>query len=148
MTSWGFQETRRDGHRDLTGAGYTGFCSGADGSKYEREEKHGVGLLAVRAYIVAGVDKDGLLVECISARLALVRVKCLGKSTGVSFIVGYVPTEGEPTPERCYVRKALDNAIAEVPDGWRPRPCPDEFEFPYRQTRERMCGQGTRCVRT
>lgn len=56
MTSWGIQETRCAGHRDLTGAGYTGFCSGADGSKYEREEKHGVGL-AVRAYIVAGVGR-------------------------------------------------------------------------------------------
>ena len=45
----GLQETRRDGRSAFTAAGYTVFCSGADGSKCERKGTHGVGL-AVRVY--------------------------------------------------------------------------------------------------
>ena len=41
--------------------GITVFCSGADGSMYERKGTHGVGL-AVRESIVAGVEKGGLVV--------------------------------------------------------------------------------------
>ena len=61
-------KTRRDGHGTFTAAGYSIFCSGAEVSKYERKGTHGVGL-AVRESIVAGVDKDGIKVKCISARL-------------------------------------------------------------------------------
>ena len=45
----GLQETRRDGQNTFTAAGYTVFCSGADGSEYKRKGIHGVGL-AVREY--------------------------------------------------------------------------------------------------
>lgn len=49
----------------FTAAGYTFFCSGADGSTYKRKGAHGVGL-SVSGFSVAGVDKGGLFVECIS----------------------------------------------------------------------------------
>ena len=79
----GFQETKRDGQSTFTTAGYTVFRSGADGSKYERKGTYSVGL-AVRESIVAGVEKGGLVVECISARLMKVRIQLEGKSNGVS----------------------------------------------------------------
>ena len=77
----GLQETRRDGHSTCTAAGYL-FCSGADGSKYERKGTQGVGL-AVTESIVAGVGADGLVVECVSARLIKVCIQLEGKSNAV-----------------------------------------------------------------
>ena len=70
----GLQDTKRGGHSTLSAAGYTVICFGADGSKYQRKATHGVGLV-VREPIVAGVGKDGLAVECLSARLMKVRIE-------------------------------------------------------------------------
>ena len=41
----GPEETRRDGQSTFTAAGCTICCSGVDGTKNERKESHGVGLL-------------------------------------------------------------------------------------------------------
>ena len=48
----------------------------------------------MRESIVVGVEKGGLVVECISARLMKVRIQLEGKSNGLSFVVGYAPTLG------------------------------------------------------
>ena len=74
----GLQYTNREGQCTFTAAGYPVVFSGANGSKYERERAHGVGL-AVTESIVAGVEKDGLVVECVSARLIQVRIQPQGK---------------------------------------------------------------------
>ena len=87
----GLQEVRRNGQSAFTAAGYVVFCSEADGGKYEKKGNHGVGL-AVREYIVAGMDKGDVVVECISDRLMKIRIQLKGKSNSVSFIVGYAPT--------------------------------------------------------
>ena len=112
----GLQETRRDGHSTFTAAGYTIFCSGADGSKHERKGTHGVGL-AVRESIVAGVGKDGLVVECVSARLMKVRIQLEGKSNGVSFVVGYAPILDAPVREKDHFWNELNNVVSGVPSG-------------------------------
>ena len=83
----GLQEVRRDGQSAFSAAGYVVFCSGANGGRHEKKGNHGVNL-AVREYIVAGMDKGDVTVECISARLMKVRIQLKGKSNGASFIVG------------------------------------------------------------
>ena len=95
----GLQEVRRNVQSVFTAAGYVVFCSGADGGKHEQKGNHGVGL-AVREFIVAGMDKGDVAVECISARLMKVRIQLKGKSNGVSFIVGYAPTLDKSTSEK------------------------------------------------
>ena len=75
------------------------FCSGANGGKHEKKGNHGVGL-DIRESIVAGMDKGDVAVECISARLMKVRIQLKGKSKGVFFIVGYVPTLDKSTSEK------------------------------------------------
>ncbi|CAN0171941.1 unnamed protein product [Laminaria digitata] len=112
----GLQETRRYGHSTVTAAGCTLFCSEADGSKSECKGTHGVGL-AVRESIVAGVDKDGLVVELISARLMKIRIQLAGKSNGVSFVVGYALTLGSLVREKYKFLNTLDNVVAGVPSG-------------------------------
>ena len=52
----GLQETRRDGQITFTAAGYTVFCSGADGSKYEKKGTHGVGLAVSLSWRIRAVS--------------------------------------------------------------------------------------------
>ena len=89
------------------------FC-GADGSKYERQGTHWAGL-PVRPSIVAGVDKGGLVVECISARLIKVRIQLEGKSNGVSSVVSYAPALGSLVLEKKHYWNALDSVVTGVP---------------------------------
>ena len=65
----GLQETKRDGISEIVAAGYyrvyfSGDCSGVKG----RKGQHGVGP-AVREEIVKKAGKDGITIECISARI-------------------------------------------------------------------------------
>ena len=52
---------------------------------HERKEAHGVGL-AARESIMAGVDKGGLVVDCISARLTKVRININKRPGGGLFL--------------------------------------------------------------
>ena len=72
------------------------FCSRSDEGNREKKGNHGVGL-AVYQYIVAGMEKGDIAVECRSARLMKVRIQLKRKSNGVSFIVGYAPTLDKST---------------------------------------------------
>ena len=58
---------------------------------------------------MAGVEKGGLVVECVSARLVKVRIQLEGKSNGVSFVVGYAPTLGSLAREKDHFLNVLDN---------------------------------------
>ena len=49
---------------------------------------------------MAGVEKGGIVVECISARLMKVRIQLEGKPNGVSFVVGYALTLGSLVREK------------------------------------------------
>ena len=80
----GLQEVRRNGQSVFTAAGYVVLCSGADGGKYKKKGNHGVGL-AVREFIVAGMDKRDVAVKCINARLMKVRIQLKRKSNGCVF---------------------------------------------------------------
>ena len=58
----------------------------------EAKGQHGVGL-AIKESILQDVQKDGLAVEYISARLMNVRLNLKGRSNGISFLCGwYAPT--------------------------------------------------------
>ena len=69
----GLQETKRDGISEILAAGYrvyfSGDCSGVKGKKGQ----HGVGL-AIKEEIVKKAGKDGIAIECISARLLKARL--------------------------------------------------------------------------
>ncbi|CAM9752224.1 unnamed protein product, partial [Pylaiella littoralis] len=94
----GLQETRRANDGAFTPAGYVVIWSGARAGTTEKKGVHGVGL-AIKQSIVDGMDKGGMTVECISARLMKVRLQLTG-SNGVSFVVAYAPTETDGTSEK------------------------------------------------
>ena len=70
----------------------TVYCRGAGGVGTEAKGQRGVGL-AIKESILQDVEKGGLAVEYISVRLETVRLHLKGKSNGISFMVGYLPTE-------------------------------------------------------
>ena len=86
----GLQETRRDSQNGFTAAGYTVYCTGSGGGVTEATGQHGVGLV-IKESILQDVEKDGLAVEYISARLLKVRLNLKRKSN--SFVVAYAPTD-------------------------------------------------------
>ena len=69
-------ETKRDRTSEIVAAGYRVYFSGVKG----RKGQHGVGL-AVKEEIVEKAGKDGIAIECISARLLKARISI--KSTFV-----------------------------------------------------------------
>ena len=62
-----------------------------------RKRQHGVGLV-VKEEIVKNAGKDGNAIECISARLLKARI--LIKSSFVTFVVAYAPTEDAAEGEK------------------------------------------------
>ena len=58
----------------------------------EAKGQHGVGL-AMKESILQDVEKDGLAVERVSARLMKVRLNLKGESNGISFEFAYAPTD-------------------------------------------------------
>ena len=112
----GLQEARPDGQSTFIAAGRTGFCSGADSSKYERKKTHGV-RLAVREPIVAWMEKGSLVVECINGSLMKVCIQHQGKSNRVSCLVVYVQTLCSFARQEHRGWNALDIVVAEVPIG-------------------------------
>ena len=108
----GLQETKRDGVSEISAAGYrvyfSGDCSGVKG----RKGQHGVGL-AVKEEIVKKAGKDGIAIECISARLLKARISI--KSTFVTFVVAYAPTEDAAQGEKAKYMAALNSTVAPVP---------------------------------
>ena len=61
------------------------------------------------------VEKDGLAVEYISARLMKVRLNLKGKSNGVSFVVAYAPTDSHKSVrDKGLFWTALGSTVAEV----------------------------------
>ena len=107
----GLQET---GHSTFTAAGYTVFCSGANGSTYKRKGTHGVGL-AARESSVSGVGEDGLVVECVSARLMKGCIQLESKSCAVFFVVGYGLILVAPVREKYHCWNELNNVFSGVP---------------------------------
>ena len=113
----GLQETRRDGQDAITHGGYVVVWSGARAGTKDKKGVHGVGL-AIKQSIVDGMEEGGMVVECISARLMKVRLQPNGKASGVSFVVGYAPTEcTRDIAAKNSFWKAVDTAIREVPSG-------------------------------
>ena len=88
----GLQETKRDGTTEIVAPGYrvysSGDCSGAKG----RNGQHGAGLAIKEITKKAG--KDGIAIECISARLLKARISI--ESKFVTLAVAYAPTEEAP----------------------------------------------------
>ena len=69
--------------------------------------------LAIKKEIVKKAGKDGIAIECISARLLKARI--LIKSNFVTFVVAYAPTEEAPEGLKAKYMEALNCTVASVP---------------------------------
>ena len=70
----GLQETKRDGTSKITASGYYLVYFSVNCSEIKgRKGQHGVGL-TVKEEIVTKDGKDGIAIECISARLLKARI--------------------------------------------------------------------------
>ena len=115
---------------------FRGDCSGVKG----RKGQHGVGL-AVKKEIVKKAGKDGIAIECISARLLKARISI--KSTSVTFVVVYTPT-GDATEEKAKYMAALNSTVNRCPPGNTSSLWPTRT--PERGREEREAGKQTaRC---
>lgn len=96
--------------------GFTSFCSGADGVRHQKKEIHGVGL-AVRESFVTGVDKVGLVAECISATRSMeLFVHLQGMPSSVSFVAGYACPRKISRQTRSITRgKRVGSVIVRIP---------------------------------
>ena len=110
----GLQETKRDGISEIVAAGYRVYFSGDRSEVKGRKGQHGVGL-AVKKEIVKKAGKDGIAIECISARLLKARISI--KSSFVTFVVAYAPTEDATEGEKVKYMAALNSTIKPVPAG-------------------------------
>ena len=108
----GLQETKRDGISEIVAAGYrfyfSGDCTGVRGKKGH----HGVGL-AIKEEIVKKAGRDGITIECINARLLKARISI--KSSFITFVVAYTPTETAAEGEKENYMSALNSTVASVP---------------------------------
>ena len=101
----GLQETKRDGTSKTVAYGYRAYFSEVEG----RKRQHVVGL-AIKKESVKKVGKDGIAIECISARLLKARV--LIKSNFVAFVVAYAPSEEAPEWQKAKHTAALNSTVA------------------------------------
>ena len=79
-----------------------------------RKGQHRVGL-AIQNDIVKKAGKDGITIECISARLLKARIPI--KSNIVTFVVAYAPTEEAQEGQKAKYMAALNCTVASVPLG-------------------------------
>ena len=75
-------------------------------------EEHGVGL-AVKEEIVKKAGKDGIAIECISARLLKARISI--KLTFVTLVIAYAPTEDATEEKKAKYMAALNSTVEPVP---------------------------------
>ena len=76
------------------------------------KEQHGVGL-AIKEEIVEKAGKDDITIECINARLLKGRISM--KSSFVTFVVAYAPTETVEERGKAKYMSALNGTVASVP---------------------------------
>ena len=100
----GLQETKRDGISEIVAAGYRDYFSGDCTGVRVKKGQHGVGL-AIKEGIVKKAGKDGITIECINARLLKACISI--KSSFVTFVVAYAPTETAAEGEKAKYMSAL-----------------------------------------
>ncbi|CAM9886650.1 unnamed protein product, partial [Ascophyllum nodosum] len=98
----GLQETKRDGTSEIVVSGYRVYFSGVKG----RKGQHVVGL-AITEKIIKKAGEDGIVIECIVARLQKARISI--KSNSVTFVVAYAPTEEAPDGQKAKYVAALNS---------------------------------------
>ena len=109
----GLQETKMDGTSEILASGYRVFFSGDCSIVKGRKGQHGVGL-AIKEETVKKAGEDGIVVECISARLLKARIRI--KSNFVTFVVACSPTEEAPEGQKAIYMAALNCCtVASVP---------------------------------
>ena len=108
----GLQETKRDRTSENSASGYRVFFSGGCSMIKDRKWQHGVGL-AIKEEIVRKAVKDGIAIECISIRLLKARIPI--KSSFVTFVVAYTPTEEALKGQEAKYTAALNCKVALVP---------------------------------
>ena len=69
--------------------------------------------LAITEKIIKKAGEDGIVIECIVARLQKARISI--KSNSVTFVVAYAPTEEAPDGQKAKYVAALNSTVASVP---------------------------------
>ena len=77
----------------------------------DRKGQHGDGL-AIKGEIVKIAGEDGIVIECISARLLKARISI--ESNFVTFVVAYAPIEEAPEGQKAKYMAALNCTVASV----------------------------------
>ena len=108
----GLQETKRDGTSEIMASGYHVYfsrdCSGVKGRKEQHEVR-----LAIKDKIVKKDSKNGIAIECISARLLKARI--LTEQNFVTFVVAYAPTKETQEIHKTKYMATLNSIVASVP---------------------------------
>ena len=73
-----------------------------------RKEQHGIGL-AIKGEIAKKACKNGITIECISARFLKALIS--NKSNFVTFVVAYAPTEEAPRGQKAKYMAALNCTV-------------------------------------
>ena len=105
----GLQETKRDGTPEISASGYRVCFNGDCSMVKDRKEQHGVGL-AIKEEIVKKAGEDGIIIECISARLLKARI-----SIKSNFVAVYAPSEEAPEGQKAKYIPSFNCTVAPVP---------------------------------
>ena len=111
-TSSDCRRPKRDGTFEISTSEYRVFFSGDCSTVKGKKGQHGVEL-AVKEEIVKKAGEDGITIECISVHLLKARI--LIKSSFVTFVVAYAPTEKAPEGQKAKYMTALNCTVASVP---------------------------------
>ena len=108
----GLQETRRPERIELAVAGYRVFCSGEDGCS-GRAGQRGMSL-AVKEYIIREATWTQ---ELTNERLMSMTFNLAGKSSAITFVVAYGPTDtvSNMREQKNAFWADLDSAVSRVP---------------------------------
>ena len=108
----GLQKTKWDGTSEIVSSEYRVHFSGDYSGIKGRKGQHVVGL-AMEEEFVNKAGKDGIIIECISARLLKARIPT--KLNYDTFEAAYAPTEEAPEGQEAKTMAALSSTVASIP---------------------------------
>ena len=108
----GLQKTERYGTSKIVASGYRVVFSGDCSEVKGRKGQYGV-RLAIKENTIQKAGEDGIVIECISARL--LKDPISSESNFVTFVVTYASTEEAPKGQKDKYMAALNCTVASVP---------------------------------
>ena len=105
------QETKWDGTSEIVSSRYYVYFSGNCGGVKDRKGQHRVGQ-AIKEKTAKKTGKDSIATECILTRL--LKSQTLVKSSFVTFVVAYAPTEEMAEAQKMKNMATLNNTVGPV----------------------------------